>query len=51
MVNYRIIYDEGGFVCHWQVQKRKWFFFWVNVYLPFSSATSAGNEIKELMGS
>ena len=50
MVGYRIIYVDDGIFCHWQVQARKFLVLWVDVYLPFSSATSAGNAIIELMG-
>ena len=50
MPKYRIIYvEEPGDPCHWQVQKRVYFVFWRNVYLSFSSATTAANEILDLM--
>jgi len=50
MPKYRIIYAKSkGDPCCWQLQKRKWFFFWENVYLTFASATTAANEMLELM--
>lgn len=53
MPKYRIIFidDFGLDPCNWQVQKRKYFFFWENVYGRFSSATTAGREVLVLMNS
>ncbi len=47
---YRIIYvKNGNDPCHWQVQERIYFVFWKNINLSFSSATTAGNELIQLM--
>lgn len=48
MPKYRIIYVED-IACNWQVQKRVCLFFWENIYLSFSSATTAANEVLNLM--
>lgn len=49
MPKYRIIYNRvPSDPCIWQLQQRVYFFFWEEMY-NFSSATSAANEILELM--
>ena len=44
---YRIIKIND--LCPWQVQQRKWLFFWDDVCLSFSSAFSAGAHVNELI--
>ena len=51
MINYRIIYvSHKGDPCHWQLQKRKWLFFWVNSCGNVSSVTTAGRVMMRMMG-
>jgi hypothetical protein len=51
MISYRIIYVSlKGDPCHWQLQKRKYFVFWVNACGNVSSATTAGHEMMRMMG-
>jgi hypothetical protein len=45
---YRIIYNKNDIPCHWQLQERKWLFFWKNLYLSFSSRKTAEREINIL---
>jgi hypothetical protein len=46
MPSYRIIYvSHKGDPCHWQLQKRKWFFFWVNACGNVSSVGTAADEM------
>lgn len=49
--DYRIIYvlNNESDPCHWQLQKRFLLFFWKDVCLSFSSATTAANEMIFLM--
>jgi len=47
MAKYRIIKIDD--ICPWQVQKRTWLFWWVDVCLSFSSIYSAGNHLNELI--
>lgn len=50
MPKYRIIYVRyADDPCHWQLQKRRWLFFWENACGNVSSATTAGHEMKRLM--
>ena len=50
MPKYRIVYKSlaGDDPCKWQLQERVFFVFWKRLY-NFSSATSAANEILDLM--
>lgn len=49
MPKYRIIYVDDGTPCHWQLQRRTWFFFWRNSCGAVSSATTAAHEMMRLM--
>jgi hypothetical protein len=50
MPKYRIIYVRyADDPCHWQLQKRRWLFFWENACGNVSSATTAGHEMEKLM--
>lgn len=43
---YRIVYVEhDSDPCHWQLQKRRYLFFWKNACGNVSSATTAANEM------
>lgn len=44
---YRIVKIKD--ICPWQVQQRKWLFFWCDVCLSFSSGFSAAAHINELI--
>ncbi|MCF2901139.1 hypothetical protein L1267_12130 [Pseudoalteromonas sp. OFAV1] len=47
---YRIIYTyTKGDPCCWQLQKRVYLLFWKDIYLSFASATTAGNEMLDLI--
>jgi len=51
MPSYRIIYvSHQADPCHWQLQKRKWVFFWVNAFVNVSSATTAAHEMLRQQG-
>lgn len=46
MPRFRIVYVEhDGDPCHWQLQKRVCWIFWVNACGNVSSATTAANEL------
>lgn len=44
---YRIVKIKD--ICPWQVQQRKWLFFWFDVCLSFSSGFSAAAHVSELI--
>lgn len=46
---YRIVYvDDRSSLCHWQIHKRKWMFFWKNLHLNFSNREHAELHIRLL---
>lgn len=44
---YRIIKIKN--ICPWQVQRRRWLFFWRDVGLSYSSGFSAASRYSELL--